>query len=261
MVNKKQFAIITIINLFIVSAVYSQTIEADWLVTQIKEPIKIEKRSDGKKIILSNGLISRTFRLVPNAATVAYDNLMKGESIIRGVKPEAIVEINGQKYEVGGLQGQVEYAYLLPKWIDSMKSDPNTFRFTSFKVGNIKKRFEWKRKRYSSNVKWPASGKTISLNFNPPNGKLKGLSLSIYYEMYQGIPLLAKWLTIHNSGEKPVRLNTFTSEILAVVEYESMVEQPAQWEYPNIHVDSDYAFHGGDPKSANKTTYWVVDPQ
>ena len=261
MVKTKQSAIMTVMVLLIAGTVRGKTIEADWLVMQIKEPVKIEKRLDGREIVLSNGLISRTFRLVPNAATVAYDNLMRGESIIRGVKPEAIVELDGQKYEVGGLQGQVEYAYLLPEWIDSLSSNPDAFLFRSFDVGKIEKRFEWNRKRYSSNTTWPPSGKTLSLHFDPPSGKLKGLTLSIHYEMYRGIPLLAKRLTIYNGSDEPVRLNTFTSEILAAIEYESMVEQPAQWEYPNIHIDSDYAFHGGDPKSANKTTNWVVDPQ
>lgn len=261
MVKTKQSIIITVMVLFIAGAVCGKAIEADWLVMQIKEPVKIEKRLDGREIVLSNGLISRTFRLAPNAATVAYDNLMRGESIIRGVKPEAIVELDGQKYEVGGLQGQVEYAYLLPEWIDSLSSNPDAFVFRNFNVGKIEKRFEWNRKRYYSSTNWPPSGKTLNLHFDPPGGKLKGLTLSVHYEMYRGIPLLAKWLTIHNGSDEPVRLNTFTSEILAAVEYESMVEQPAQWEYPNIHIDSDYAFHGGDPKSANKTTFWVVDPQ
>jgi len=261
MVKTKQFIIITIIVLFIVGAVFGKAIEKDWLVTQIKEPVKIEKRLDGREIVLSNGLINRAFRLTPNAATVAYDNLMRNESIIRGVKPEAIVELDGQKYEVGGLQGQVEYAYLLPEWIDSLSSNPDAFMFRSFDIGRIEKRFKWNRKRYSSSTTWPPSGKTLSLHFDPPGGKLKGLTLSVHYEMYRGIPLLAKRLTIYNGSDEPVRLNTFTSEILAALEYESMVEQPAQWEYPNIHIDSDYAFHGGDPKSANKTTNWVVDPQ
>ncbi|MHC4585046.1 MAG: alpha-galactosidase, partial [Planctomycetota bacterium] len=261
MVKIKQSAIIAVMVLFIAGAVCGEAIEADWLVAQIKEPVKIEKRLDGREIVLSNGLISRTFRLAPNAATIAYDNLMRGESIIRGVKPEAIVELDGQKYEVGGLQGQVEYAYLLPEWIDSLTSNPNAFVFRGFETGKIEERFEWNRKRYSSNTTWPPNGKTLTLHFNPPGGKFKGLTLSVHYEMYRGIPLLAKRLTIHNGSDEPVRLNTFTSEILAAVEYESMVEQPAQWEYPNIHIDSDYAFHGGDPKSANKTTNWVVDPQ
>ena len=89
--------------LHVVGTISGNTISEDWLVRQIKEPVKIEKRFKGKEIVLSNSLISRTFRLRPNAATVAYDNLMTGESIIRGIKPEAIVELDGQKYEVGGL--------------------------------------------------------------------------------------------------------------------------------------------------------------
>ena len=261
MIKVKQSLIITLMVLFIIGTVSGKTTDADWLVTQIKGPVNIEKRLDGREIVLSNGLISRTFRLRPNAATVAYDNLMTGESIIRGIKAEAIIELDGRKYEVGGLQGQIEYAYLLTERVDSLSSNPDAFNFRGFEVGKIKKRFDWKRKRYSAKLPWPPLGKTLTLHFKPPDDKLEGLTLSIHYEMYQGIPLLAKWLTIHNGSEEPVRLNTFISEILAAVEYESLVEQPQRWEFPNIHVDSDYAFHGGDPKSANKTTYWVTDPQ
>jgi hypothetical protein len=234
---------------------------ADWLVTPVEQPVRIEKRLDGKEIILNNGLISRTFRLRPNAATVAYDNLTTGESVIRGVKPEAIVELDGKKYEVGGMEGQVEYAYLQPEWLDSMTDNPDAFQFTSMETGPTKERFAWKRKPYSADLPWPPPGKSLTLHFKPPDGKLEGLTLSIHYEMYQGVPLLAKWLTIRNGRDEPVRLNTFTSEILAAVEYESRVEQAERWEYPNIHVESDCAFHGGDPTSANKTTYWVADPQ
>jgi len=225
-----------ITTLFVVLMVSSDAIGSDWLVRQIKEPVEIEKRLEGREIVLSNGLISRTFRLMPNAATVAYDNLMTGESIIRGIKPEAIVELDGQKYEVGGLQGQLEYAYLQDGTIDSMSSNPNAFAFADFELGDIKERFSWNRKRYSAQSTWPPAGKSLTLHFVPPGDKLRGLKLSVHYEMYQGIPLLAKRLTIHNGGEKPVRLNTFTSEILAAVEYESLVGEPNQWEYPNIHI-------------------------
>ena len=236
-------------------------VDSDWLITQITEPVKVEERLAGGEIVLSNGLISRTFRLRPNPATVAYDNLMKGQSIIRGVKTEGIVELDGHKYEVGGLRGQVEYGYLLAEKVDSFTADPNAFMFRSFEIGDIKKRFEWKRKRYSSRTTWPPPGRSLTLDFDPPAGKLDGLTLSIHYEMYQGIPLLAKWFTISNGADKSVKLNTFTSEILAAVEYESLVGEPEHWEYPNIHIESDYAFHGDDSKNANKTAHWVPDPQ
>ncbi len=261
MVKTKRAIIAQMMVLVIASAVSAGTKDSDWLVTPIYEPVRIEKRLDGKEIVLSNGLVSRTFRLWPNAATVAYDNLMAGQSIIRGVKPEAIVEIDGRKYEVGGLQGQIEYGYLLAEWIDSLSNNPEAFQFTSFDISSIKERFKWKRKRYSAQSAWPPPGKSLTLHFEPPAGKLKGLALSIHYEMYRSIPLLAKWLTISNGTGKPVRLNSFISEILAAVEYESLVGQPDRWEYPNIHIESDYAFHGDDSKNANKTAYWIADPQ
>ena len=261
MIMTKQTILVMITVLFVILMASSEAIGSDWLVRQVKEPVEIEKRLDGRELVLSNGLISRTFLLRPNAATVAYDNLMTGESIIRGIKPEAIVELDGQKYEVGGLQGQIEYAYLQDGTIESLSGNPDAFAFKDFELGDIKERFSWKRKRYSAQSAWPPAGKSLTLHFLPPGDKLKGMTLSIQYELYQGIPLLAKRLTIHNGGDKPVRLNTFTSEILAAVEYESLVGEPAQWEYPNIHIESDYEFGGDDSKNANKTAYWVTDPQ
>jgi len=251
-----------IIIVFIGGGVVSgSAINEDWLVKQINEPVRIEKSPDGKEFVMSNSLISRSFRIKPNAATVAYDNLMTGESIIRGVKSEVIVELDGQKYQVGGLQGQLEYAYLQPGTVDSLSNNPDAFQFRNFELGEIKERFSWNKKRYSSQPEWPPKGKSLTFNFVPPDDKLKGLTLSVHYQMYQGIPLLAKWLTIHNDGKKPIRLNTFKSEILAVVEYESLVGEPNQWEYPNIHVESDYEFGGDDSRNANKTAHWVPDPQ
>jgi hypothetical protein len=261
MIVTKQLILVIITIIFAALIVSGDAIGSDWLVTQVKEPAKIEKRLDGREIILSNSLISRTLRLRPNAATVAYDNLITGESILRGVKPEAIVELDGQKYKVGGLQGQIEYAYLQAGTIDSLSNNPDSFQFSNYEIGDIKERFGWKRKRYSAQSTWPPAGKSLTLNFVPPGDKLKGLELSIHYEVYQGIPLLAKWLTIHNDGDKTVRLNTFTSEILAAVEYESLVGEPNQWEYPNIHVESDYEFGGDDSRNANRTAHWVADPQ
>ncbi|MHC4118823.1 MAG: alpha-galactosidase [Planctomycetota bacterium] len=261
MLKTKQSAIMSIVFPLITLAGSATALDSDWLVAQIKEPVRIKKRLSGKEIVLTNGLISRTFRLQPNAATVAYDNLMTGQSIIRGVKPEAMVELDGQKYEVGGLLGQVEYGYLLPEQVDSFTANSEAFAFKSFETGDIKEHITWKRKRYSSRSTWPPHGKSLTLHFEPSAGKLDGLTLAIHYEMYRGIPLLAKSLTISNGTGKPVRLNTFANEILAAVEYESLVGVPERWEYPNIHIESDYAFHGDDSRNANKTARWVPDPQ
>ena len=233
----------------------------DWLVTPLKQPATAQPSADGREVVLSNGLIRRVFRTAPNLATVAYDNLMTGASIIRGVKPEAVLDLDHVKYEVGGLKGQVEYGYLLPKWVDALTSDSAAFQFTGFEAGKTVERFAWNRKRYSEDRPWPPPGASLTLHFKPPAEKLAGVSVDVHYELYEGIPVLSKWLAIRNDGNRPVTLNSFISEILAAVEYGSDVGVPPEWQYPNIHVASDYAFCAMTPESANKVANWVPDPQ
>jgi len=192
-------------------------VEGDWLIKPAARKSGVY-RSGPKEITLTNGLIARRFRLLPNAATVGFDKLLTGSAIIRGVKPEAILELDGAKYAVGGLVGQAEYAYLRPEWIDALKADPAAFQFTGFEVGATRALFAWKRKPYSADLPWPPPGVLLTLHFQSPPEKFLGLLVSVCYEMYDGIPLVCKWLTIRNGGQKPVRLNTFVNEILAAVE-------------------------------------------
>lgn len=242
----------------------ARPVEADWLIAPIERKAGVYRGRHASEIVMTNGLIRRAFRLAPNAATVALDNLMTGASVIRGVKPEAVVTLNGAKLNVGGLLGQVEYGYFRPEWLDTMTSDPKAFQFAGCRVGKTKERFAWKRVRYTAELPWPPPGMSLTLDFKPPAGcpkPLAGVTVSVHYEMYDGVPLLCKWLTIRNGGTEPVQLNTFTSEILAAVEYESVVGQPRSWGLPNIHVESDYAFGGDTAETANKVVHWVPDPQ
>lgn len=237
--------------------------EGDWLVVAPKRKAGLFQGEDKREIVLDNGLIRRTFRLSPNAAAIGFDNLTTRTALLRGVKPEAAVtlEIDGQTraYAVGGLNGQPDYAYLRREWLEGMTSDPEAFQFTGFEAGTPKPRMEWKRKRYSSNTQYPPAGVSLTLHFAMRS--LAGLTVSVHYELYDGLPLISKWLTLENKTGKPIRLKAFTSEILATVEYEAIVERTGQWGHPNIHVESDYAFIGMDPKSANKVAFWVPDPQ
>ena len=178
------------------------TVNGDWLVTPADRKTGVY-RSGAKEITMINGLIRRTWRVAPNGACVGFDNLLTGAAVIRGVKPEALVELDGEKYAVGGLAGQLDYAYLRPEWIDSLKADPAAFQFVGFEVGRPKERFAWKRKPYSADLPWPPLGASLALKFQPPAGKLPGVVVSVCYEMYDGIPVMCKRLTIHNNGQKP----------------------------------------------------------
>ena len=232
----------------------------DWLIDPAPYVARVSRNPALHEITLSNGLLRRVFRLAPNAATVALDNLMTGASLLRGVKPEAILTLEGAPVEAGGLTGQPDYAYLLPEWLDAMQADPNAFHCTGCDTIPVKARFPWKQVRYASHKQWPPPGAGLVFHYEAPPGALQGLQLDVHYELYDGIPLLAKWLVLSNTAARPIRLNSFTSEILAVVEEESRVEHepppPA-----SLYIESDYAFGGMDPHGSSHTTFWVPDPQ
>ena len=59
----------------------------DWLLEPDSYKAQISETDGGKSILLENGLISRTFRLAPNCATVDFQNLMTGEAVIRAIRP------------------------------------------------------------------------------------------------------------------------------------------------------------------------------
>ncbi|MBI4889931.1 MAG: hypothetical protein HY821_04845 [Acidobacteria bacterium] len=79
---------------------------ADYLVTREARAAKLE--AGQKEVSLSNGLLRRTWQIEPDCATTGYENLITGASLIRGVKPEARLTVDGKDIAVGGLLGQPE---------------------------------------------------------------------------------------------------------------------------------------------------------
>lgn len=233
----------------------------DWLVDPA--PFRAQVRIDPKDpstLHLENGLVRRTFRLSPNAASVDLRNLATGEAVLRAVRPEASIVLDGQPYDVGGLRGQPEQGYLLESWLPSMTADPGAYRFRSYETGPIAERFPWLRKRPAEDRPWPPPGIRLVLHFDAPASMAGGPGISIVYEVYDGIPLLAKRLEIVNTGTASIRLDAYCAEILAAVEPESSVNTPEDWEPQGIHVESDLAFLADSPKTAAKTAFWTRDP-
>lgn len=147
----------------------------DWLVDPASYKATADVSADGKSIRLTNGLIERRFVLAPNAATIGFTNLITGESILRGVKPEAIVSIDGKKHSVGGLIGQPNYAFLDSSWIATLANDPLAFQFKSYEIRpQLQERFPWKRSRHHApDVHWPPKGIELVLSFSMPNANWK----------------------------------------------------------------------------------------
>ena len=212
----------------------------DWLVHPFGHPASVEERDD--RLILNNGLIRRTFVTSPNFATVDYTNQITDSSLLRGVKPEVILTIDGHQFEVGGLKGQPDYAYLDSDWVVDLTSDENAFQFRGYRVGEPEIRYPWVRRHSATSSVYPPEGVTLSVEFAPPSS-VNAIRVCVHYELYKGIPVLSKWITVRNESQKPIQLDALSCEILAVNEEEKH----------RLRVESDYAFSGME------TTQWGPD--
>ncbi len=237
---------------------------ADWLVDPTGFTSDISRTTS--EIRLGNGLVTRTFRLTPNATTVGLDNHMTGQAELRSVRPEARVTIDGREYAVGGLVGQPIHNYLLPEWVASMTSEPGAFTHAGHETGKIVARFEWKKRTgwMSSSPAWPPPGVSLTLHFEPPPDGPKGVRVDVHYELYDGVPLMSKWISVHNNGDATITLDSFTAEILAAVEPASLVggRQADFAVFPrSMHVETDYSFGGSMDSGVDAPAVkWKIDP-
>lgn len=219
----------------------------DWLLYELPAKAEAIERPEANELVLTNGLISRTFRLAPDFATVDFQNHMTGATIVRGVKPEAEVTLNGKPVEVGGLKGQRDYAYLDPAWLDELTATPEAFHYVSHEVVAPAAPYPWTPRRGAPEMPWPPRGVRLDVRFRAPDSppELKNVEIIVHYELYDGIPVLAKWVTVQNTGPEPVTVDGLSGEILAVTEQECR----------RLHVESNYAFN------TMNTTQWGPDSE
>jgi hypothetical protein len=233
--------------------------KGDWLLGNIKAHAAIFKSENGKDIIITNGLISREFRMQPYFACFSFRNLVTSKEMLRAIQPEAQIEIDGIKYNIGGVKGQFEYGYMRHDWLEKFTADADAFQLTDFKIQDIQPRFSWKHSRWLLNKQWPPKGKEAIFYFTAPNKNLYNVIVEVHYEMYDNIPLISKWISVENNSNKDIRINAFKNEILSCVEEEAVVGGDGQLATPHINVQSDYSFGDMTSKYADHTTYWLPD--
>lgn len=238
----------------------------DWLINGSSFKAGITEKNGF--VTLYNGLVSRTICLSPDGATTGFMNIMTGNELIRAIKPEATVTINAKELRIGGLTGQPVKNYLREEWIAGLKADSQSqFMLSGYTAGEITKRFEWKKRPewMAQDIPWPPKGKQADFTYTAKENAVEaaGIKVIIHYEIYDGLPLISKWITVKNTSTKEIIINSFTSEILALTEEESAVGDKKNWVLPNLYVETDYAF-GGSMSSEScyeKSVWWIPDPE
>ena len=227
----------------------------------MKEKAGVYGTRDGRDVVLYNGLVKRVFRLQPNLACTDITNMSSGQQLLRSVRPEARVTIDGREFRVGGLQGLTEHAYFMPGWIDSLRAGEGDFKYVSMDVSDIEPRFSRTRRTWSPG-ETPPSGRKVSFHYRSSVNEIKNVHVSVHYELYDGIPLMVKWISVLNAGDKKHVIGRPVNEILALVEEESaVVGSPEQIKKQHgIYVETNYAFNNAMRYDiSDQTTHWKTD--
>ncbi len=236
--------------------------QQDWLLGSTTTKPGVFRSRDGKDIILYNGLVRRVFRIAPNVACTDFTNLSNGQQLIRAVKPEARIKINGQVFQIGGLYGQKEQAYLRREWVDQFYANEQDFHFEEITVTDLQPFLPTTLRTWPGNP-LPARGKVATFRYAIKTPGLEGVQARIYYALYEGIPLIVKWMSLTNNSNNIIRIGEPVHEILALVEEESAVvgAPEVMKKQHGIYLETNYAFNNAMRYDiSDQTTHWKTDP-
>ena len=261
----REFVYLFVSGFFCVSTAIAQMpanyqLKTDWQVDSRGFEAKIVFDDRANCITLTNGLFRRVIDLRLNS-TIQFDNLMTGQAMVRAVESEAVLTINGNELAIGGVDGQPNKAFLTKAWLAEMKPRQNSLKYIGHEISEPTARLDWKLVRHCApDAVWPPRGKYIQLFFESANPKL---DVTLHFEVYDGVPVLSKWLTVKNQSDLMATVDRFTAERLSIVEHANIVETREGVSLPRsdvLHVETDMAFGGFNFEEANRhAVHWRTD--
>lgn len=238
----------------------------DWLASNDFPKPQLIHDKENNCITFTNGIVARSWYIREGAmGCTSLKTKATSEELIRAVRPEAILKINGKEVSVGGLANQPDQAFLDTTWLKEMTPNPG-FHLIKYELHPGTKIIEWKtladrriKGKSSPNLNPKDVNSRIAFSFEGVES-YAGISVSVVYEVYSGLPVFNKQITVTNNTGKSIRLDEVIAETLAVVEPESGVDHQDQWKAPNISVTTDYTFAGMSLSASNKSVRWKADP-
>ncbi len=235
--------------------------QKDWLIDSRQAKAGIYRDAERERLILSNGLLTRSFCFVPGLACIDFRNESSGEQLIRSVKPEAKITVNGKELAVGGLMGQKENAYLMSEWLYNMNKGKEEFIYEGFESAPISPYLQWKSNTWKLNGK-QATGLELRFLYHSNPSDLAGLQVTVHYALFDEMPLICKWISLKNQSNQAIKIDRVVNEILATPEEESaVVGETNQMKIPHgIYIESNYAFNNAMRYDlSDQTTHWKAD--
>ena len=198
-----------LLTISLLFAVAHSTSESDWLISPPSSfPFPTLTKNADTSLTLSNGLISKTFAFGAGTGfgTIDFRDEISSTSLLRAIEPEGYVSLSGLNYSLGSLiQTGTEYHAYLNRSSTGIVFNPDGFDAISYSLGTPQAPFAWTPGTRGSplDAEWPPKGLQVAFSLRAPlsaPASIQAVAITIVYEIYPGIPLLTKWVTINSNG-------------------------------------------------------------
>ncbi|MDD6527914.1 MAG: hypothetical protein PUF31_08975, partial [Oscillospiraceae bacterium] len=172
----------------------------DWVIHSDFSPAVITEEAG--KIVLENGLVRREIE-EKGCKTVSFFNLQKDIELISAAHGDFQLSVNGKTY------------------------DPDEFDFCEYRLVPCEERVPFKKSpTMTYQGEYPPKGKAVELCFA---GRTLDVSVTVRYEIYDGLPVVMKRLTVKNNEKEAVTVDNIAADVLCITENRD-----------TLFVDSDY---------------------
>ncbi|MEY2747215.1 MAG: hypothetical protein RL112_2257 [Planctomycetota bacterium] len=212
----------------------------DWLVDPSPYAARVVVDEATGRVALDNGLVRRLLDTRGGGATISLWLVGEGRELLRTVKPEARLVVDGEVVQVGGFEPAPVQNYIDPAWLSKARPAAGALRAVEWTSGPLRERFAWKPRPewLSRPAQWPPKGVRVQVR-HEGEGRWQGLSVVVEHELHDGLPLVAKRVVVANRTGRQLRLSECVAEVLGFVEAQSDVELPRAWKLPPVHVETD----------------------
>ena len=200
--------------LYLLAVLISYCLSDDWLLDQTKFKTTFSKISD-HRWSLSNGIVERIFTVQPNFGTLDLYSHERQESLLRAFSPEAELVFYHQDdtevpVTVGGFCANMTRGYLNRTGLELERLAGTVFVYHGHQLSNISSDIEWSAMRGApASAVWPPPGLHLDVTMVVDTNDviiaqlLANVEVHVHYHMYDGLPLIAKWITIACTHECP----------------------------------------------------------
>lgn len=172
----------------------------NWVVYDEKTPAQITHKSG--KLILENGLVRREIEL-QGCKTLSFYNLQKEIELIDA--PRGDFELTADRKAYG----------------------TDSFEFSEYKLVPCEKRVPFKKSPTMTYTgEYPPPGKAVEIKYF---GKELPLEVTVRYEIYDGMPVIMKRLTVKNTGDGTFTVDNIAADVMQITQNRD-----------TFFVDSDY---------------------